>query len=105
MLFDWNILRKSTSNRHQFFLQKVLKSTNVCKAAGIDHLSDCSLKDGSRVLSKTLSELYNLSFTLRLQSWHFFKKKCPKLAFKLQANIAAAFNLENYWKTYPWKNK
>ena len=45
-------------------IEKVLRSTNVCKAAGIDDISTRFLKDGSRVLSKPISELCNLSIKL-----------------------------------------
>ena len=45
-------------------IEKILGSTNFCKAAGIDDLSDHFLKDGSRVLSKPISELCNLSIKL-----------------------------------------
>ena len=42
-------------------IEKILRSTKVRKAAGIDDLSGRFLKDGSRVLSKPISELCNLS--------------------------------------------
>ena len=42
-------------------IEKILRSTKVRKAAGIDDFSARFLKDGSRVLSKPISELYNLS--------------------------------------------
>ena len=45
-------------------MEKILRGTNVCEAAGIDHLSDHLLKDGSQVLSKPISELLNLSIKL-----------------------------------------
>ena len=45
-------------------IEKIFRSTNVCKAAGIDDLSGCFLKDGSQVLSKPISELCNLSIKL-----------------------------------------
>ena len=45
-------------------IEKILRGTNVCKAAGIDDLSGRFLKDGSRVLSKPISELCNLSIKL-----------------------------------------
>ena len=45
-------------------IEKILRSTNVRKAAGIDDLSSRFLKDGSRVLSKSISELCNLSIKL-----------------------------------------
>ena len=41
-----------------------LRSTNVRKTAAIDDLSGHFLKDGSRVLSKPISELCNLSLKL-----------------------------------------
>ena len=39
----------------------ILKATQVSKAAGIDNLSGCFLKDGAKVLSKPISDLCNLS--------------------------------------------
>ena len=45
-------------------IEIILRSTNVRKAAGIDDLSGRFLKDGSRVLSKPISELCNLSIKL-----------------------------------------
>ena len=45
-------------------IEKILRGTKVCKAAGIDDLSGRFLKDGSRVLSKPISELCNLSIKL-----------------------------------------
>ena len=44
--------------------EKILRSTNVRKAAGIDDLSGHFMKDGSRVLSKPITELCNLSIKL-----------------------------------------
>ena len=41
----------------------ILKATQVSKAAGIDNLSGCFLKDGAKNLSKPISNLYNLSIT------------------------------------------
>ena len=41
------------------------KSANVLKDASIDELSSHFLRDGSRVLSKPISELCNLSIKLR----------------------------------------
>ena len=45
-------------------IEKILRSRNVRKAAGIDDLLGHFLKDGSRVLSKPISELCNLSIKL-----------------------------------------
>ena len=45
-------------------IEKIVRSTNVRKAAGTDDLSGRLLKDGSRVLSKPISELCNLSIKL-----------------------------------------
>ena len=42
-------------------IEKILRSTNVRKATGIDYLSGRFLKDGSRALSRSISELCNLS--------------------------------------------
>ena len=45
-------------------IEKILKSTNVQKAGGIDDLPDSFLKDGLQILSKPISELCNLSIKL-----------------------------------------
>ena len=45
-------------------MEKILRSTNICKGAGIDDLSSHFLKDGSQVLSKPVNELCNLSVEL-----------------------------------------
>ena len=45
-------------------IEKILRSTNICKAAGIDDLLGHFLKDGSQVLLKPISELCNLSIKL-----------------------------------------
>ena len=44
--------------------EKILRSTNVHKAADIDDLSGCFLEDCSRFLSKFIGELSNLSIKL-----------------------------------------
>ena len=41
----------------------ILKATQVSKAADIDNLSGCFLKDGAKVLYKPISNLCNLSIT------------------------------------------
>ena len=73
-------------------IEKIFRSTNVCKAAGIDDLSGRFLKDGSQVLSKPISELCNLSIKLggfptlvRLQSWNLYSKKGPKRTLKIKS--------------------
>ena len=38
----------------------ILKSTQVSKAAGLDSLSLCFLKDGTKILAKPISDLCNL---------------------------------------------
>ena len=45
-------------------IEKILRSTNIRKAPGIDDLSGRFLKEGSRVLSKPISELCNLRIKL-----------------------------------------
>ena len=50
--------------RYAIDIERILRSTNVCKAAGIDDLSGRFLKDGSRVLSKPISKLCNFSVKL-----------------------------------------
>ena len=46
------------------YLFKLLKNVEVAKAAEIDQISRKFLKDGARILAKSISELYNLSMTL-----------------------------------------
>ena len=43
----------------------LLKNDEVTKAAGIDQISGKLLKDGARILAKPISEVCNLSMTLR----------------------------------------
>ena len=71
-------------------IEKILRSANVRKAAGIDDLSDRFLKDGSRVLPKPISELCNLSIKLGIfpTSCEIAKlkpllKKGPKLTLQI----------------------
>ena len=45
-------------------IEKILRGTNVRKAVGINDLSGCFLEDGSRVLSKPISELCHPSIKL-----------------------------------------
>ena len=49
------------SNISEDLVLKLLKDTNVNKAAGIDNLSGMFLKDSADVLAKPLSEICNLS--------------------------------------------
>ena len=42
----------------------ILKSTQVSKAAGLDSLSGCFLKDEVKFLAKPISDLCNLSINL-----------------------------------------
>ena len=44
-------------------IRTILKGNQVSKAAGIDNLSGRFLKDGGKVLSKPIADLYNLSIT------------------------------------------
>ena len=41
----------------------ILKANQVSIAAGIDNISGHFIKDGAKFLSKTISNLYNLSIT------------------------------------------
>ena len=41
----------------------IFKNTNVSKAAGLDNLSDRFLKNGAEVLTKPITDLFNLSTT------------------------------------------
>ena len=42
-------------------IEQIFGITNIRKTAGTDDLSDRFLKDGSRFLSKPVTELYSLS--------------------------------------------
>ena len=71
-------------------IEKILRGTNVCKAAGIDDLLGRFLKDGSRVLSKPISELCNLSIKLgsfpdscKIAKVNLYSKKGPKLTLQI----------------------
>ena len=46
------------------YLFKLLKNLEFTKAAAIDQISEKFLKDGARILAKTISELCNLSMAL-----------------------------------------
>ena len=43
----------------------ISENFDVTKAAGIDQVSEKFLKDGARISAKPISDLYNLSMTLR----------------------------------------
>ena len=71
-------------------IEKILRGTNVCKAAGIDDLLGRFLKDGSRVLSKPISELCNLSIKLgsfpdacKIAKLKPLLRKSPKLTLQI----------------------
>ena len=75
----------------QIDIKKILRSINVCKAAGIDELSSQFLKDGSRVLSKPISELCNLSIKLGI-----FPNSCEIVKLKTLFKKGPKINLLNY---------
>ena len=72
-------------------IEKILRGTNVCKAAGIDDLSGRFLKDGSLVLSKHRSELYN--FSIKLGS---FPNSCKIAKLKPLFKKGSKINPSNY---------
>ena len=72
-------------------VEKILRSTSVHKAAGIDDLSSRFLKDGSPVLSKPVSELFNLS--IKLGS---FPNSCKIVKLKLLFKKGSKTNPSNY---------
>ena len=72
-------------------IEKILRSTNFRKAAGIDDLSDRFLKDGSRVFSKPISELCNLS--IKLGS---FSESCKIAKLKPLFKNGSQTNPSNY---------
>ena len=72
-------------------IEKILRSTNVRKAAGIDDLSGRFLKDGSRVLSKPISELCNLSI-----KWGSFPDSCKIAKLKPLFKKGSKTNPSNY---------
>ena len=72
-------------------IEKILRSTNIRKATGIDDLSGRFLKDGSRVLSKHISELCN--FFIKLGS---FPDSCKIAKLKLLFKKGCKTNPSNY---------
>ena len=72
-------------------VEKILRSTSVHKAAGIDDLSGRFLKDGLPVLSKPVSELFNLS--IKLGS---FPNSCKIVKLKLLFKKGSKTNPSNY---------
>ena len=83
-------------------IEKILRSRNIC----IDNFSGRFLKDGSRVLSKPVSELCNLSIKLGSfpDSAKIAKlKPLFKKGFKTKPSNyrAISFNIQNNRKTYP----
>ena len=44
----------------------ILKSIQVSKAAGLDGLSGCFLKDGTKFLAKSISDLCNSQLILKI---------------------------------------
>ena len=74
-------------------IEKIFRSTNVCKAAGIDDLSGCFLKDDSRVSSKPISEMYNISIKLG-----YFPDSCKKFLYK--KGIKLALQIAGYYRCY-----
>ena len=72
-------------------IEKILKSTNVCEAAGMDDLSGRFLKHGLRVLLKPISELCNLS--IKLGS---FPDSCKIAKLKSLFKKGSKTNLSNY---------
>ena len=75
----------------EIYIEKILGSTNIRKAAGIDDLSGRFLKDGSRVLSKPICEPYNLS--IKLGS---FPDSCKIAKLKPLLKIVSKTNPSNY---------
>ena len=72
-------------------IEKILRSRNICKAAGIDDLSGHFLKDGSQALSKPISEMCNLS--IKLGS---FPDSCQIPKLKLLFKKGSKTNPSNY---------
>ena len=76
---------------NEIYIEKNLKSTKICKAAGIDELSGRFLRNGSRVLSKPISELRNLSIKLRS-----FPNSCKIAKLKPLLKRGSKTNSSNY---------
>ena len=72
-------------------IKEILRSTIVCKAAGIDDLSGRFLKVDSRVLSKPISELCNLFIKLRR-----FTESCKIASLKSLFKSGSKTNPSNY---------
>ena len=72
-------------------IEKILRSTNIRKATGIDDLLGRFLKDGSRVLSKPISKLCN--FSIKLGS---FPDSCKIAKLKPLFKKGSKTNPSNY---------
>ena len=72
-------------------IEKIQRSTNVRKAVGIYDLSSRFLKDGSRVLSKPISELCNLFIELGS-----FPDSCKIAKLKPLFKEGSTINPSNY---------
>ena len=75
----------------EIYIEKILRSTNIRKAAGIDDLSGRFMKDGSRILSKPISELCN--FSIKLGS---FPDPCKIAKLKPLLKNGSKSNPSNY---------
>ena len=71
-------------------IEKILRSTDIRKAAVTDDLSGHFLEDGSQILSKPISELCNLSIKLgsfpdscKIAKLNLYSKKGPKLTLQI----------------------
>ena len=71
-------------------IEKILKSTNLHKVSGIHDLLGRFLKDGSRLLSKPISELFNLFIKLGSFSDSCKSAKLKPL-FKKRAKINSSY--------------
>ena len=91
----------------------ILKSTQVSKAAALDSLSGCFLKDGAKILAKPISDLCNLSInsekfpvSCRVAKLRpLYKKRFLNSVFQLQTHIFVTPNIESYRKSHSRSSK
>ena len=81
---------------------KLLKDMNIDKTAGIDNLSGKFLKDGTNILAKSISKIYNLFLKYSVFPKDFQVAKLSPLYKKGSTTLP-----RNYWPVslLPWISK